>query len=302
MISRFLLVACLCLGSAPGQRNCRDQQYLPIPNNGLEITLGNGVTQTFTVGLSGRLTQVQLIGFSQTRDTVQHPLEVAIVTTANGIPTPTTLVTLSVPPAAIPRLRATVTLDLGFARLAVQRGQVLGLRLQTLAPGGGPAYAWEADAVTSTYAGGGVFVQDTVPLPWDMGFSTFAAVDPRWSNYGNGHPGSLGVPTLVASALPLPGTTIRIDVGNSSALATQGSLLVGLESASLQTPFDGTLLLVPTTSFAIHIAASGGQVQFNVPDDPALCGAQVFLQSLQLDAGASRQLSFSRGLQLDLGP
>lgn len=301
MLSQSILIGGLLLGSVLGQRNCRDQQYVPVPNNGLEVTQNQSVTQTFTVGVAGRLTQVQLVGFQQLRGVTLHPLEIAIVTTANGIPTATTLATLSVPPAAIPTSRATVTLDLTFAGVRLARAQVLGLRLSTLAPGGGPVYGWDADAVTSSYAGGGVFVQGSNPLPWDMGFRTFVAVDAAWSNYGNGHPGRLGVPWLIASATPRPGTTIGIVVGNSAGIATHGSLLLGVQQASLPTPFGGTLLLAPNANLGIDLGIGGVSVPFRVPSDPTLCGAQVFLQSLQVDSGASHQVSFSRGLVLDLG-
>jgi hypothetical protein len=46
--------------------------------------------------------------------------------------------------------------------------------------------------------------------------------------------------------------------------------------------------------------ASGLMVPADLPCDSALCGAKLDLQAVETDAGASRGVSFTRGLELTL--
>jgi Tol biopolymer transport system component len=136
-----------------------------------------------------------------------------------------------------------------------------------------------------------VFVNDFTAPP----------VDASWSNYGVGFAGTLGIPTLTASADPAFGTTISIDIGNSYGNWSDGMLLIGLASASIPTSAGGTLLVAPLLQTLVVLRPSGVSLLETIPRDPALCGVVVYLQVLELDPGAAKGISFTPGLQLVVG-
>ena len=51
----------------------------------------------------------------------------------------------------------------------------------------------------------------------------------------------------------------------------------------------------------IPVPASGFAAKFAVPNDPALCGLNLYVQVVEGDAGASKGLSFTAGLHLLFG-
>jgi hypothetical protein len=127
--------------------------------------------------------------------------------------------------------------------------------------------------------------------------------DATWSNYGTGWPGTYGVPLLVSkSGDPVLGDPIDVFLGNSAGTYTFGLLLLGFADASILTNKDGTLLVTPFQTALIPFTNTKGEVLSDtLPDDPALCDLELFLQVLELDPGASKGLSFSEGLNLHLG-
>lgn len=120
-------------------------------------------------------------------------------------------------------------------------------------------------------------------------------------NYGAGHPGTSGVPTIASSAAPILGTTPDILIGSSLGAPTLGALSLGGPDTVLPTPFGGSILLVPFATVTMSIPAAGAQVPLAIPADPSYCGLPFFLQAAMLDAGASHGVSFTPGLRLDLG-
>ena len=122
-----------------------------------------------------------------------------------------------------------------------------------------------------------------------------------WRNYGAGFAGTLGIPGIASSANPVFGTSITVAVGNSNGAATLGVLLAGTKSANLPTGKGGTLLVAWNLLVPIAIAPSGYSLSAAIPNDPALCGVSGFLQAIEVDAGAQYGLSFTQGLELDLG-
>lgn len=120
-------------------------------------------------------------------------------------------------------------------------------------------------------------------------------------NYGVGHPGTLGVPSLTSSNVPNLGTTITVDAGNSQGVDTFGLLIYGFRTTSLVTSRDGTLLVEPFGVRLVTVPAAGIQLPFIIPNQLQLCGFPLFVQMLQLDGGASRGMSFTDGLELGLG-
>jgi len=117
--------------------------------------------------------------------------------------------------------------------------------------------------------------------------------------YGQGHPGTNGVPALTADADPVLGSTIGVSIENSSGAATVGVLLAGTQQASISTGFGGTLLLVPQLTVVFNLPAGGVVLPFTVPTVGT--GLALHLQLLQQDPGASNGVSFTPGLRLRLG-
>jgi hypothetical protein len=123
----------------------------------------------------------------------------------------------------------------------------------------------------------------------------------QWSNYGAGWPGTNGIPAFTARSNPVVGKTIKIDLDDSAGVATSGWLVTGLSKASIQFHRSGTLLVNPTLFLPISIPAGGQTFTDQIPNDPSLYGVDAYLQALEFDSGASRGLSFSRGLDLFMG-
>lgn len=148
--------------------------------------------QTFTVGLTGLLTQVNLLDFGVFSG-VTLPLLFDIRTTSGGVPTESNsganiLASLSIGPGGIPSAPAsgaaptgTLAIDLSSLGLFVTLGDVLGIALRTEDTTEG-AYRWGREAVNG-YAGGADFIRlsgtwgPNSTSPGDQSFQTF--VDPN---------------------------------------------------------------------------------------------------------------------------
>jgi hypothetical protein len=300
---RLALVFVFVFVSGLTAQSCVDQVYVPGFSNGLEVTDRQSVVQTFTVGRDGHMTEVALLGLNHHRGLSPSTIEFAIVTTQNGVPTTNVLVARTLQPNDVPLQRGgpPVPVDIAAANLQVISGEIYGIWLRTNAPSGGLTYAWWGDA-PGTYDRGEVYINTNVgPLGFDLGFRTHVDHSAARSNYGIGHPGLNGVPSLDTSANPVLGTTVQVLVGNSSGGGTFGLVLVGFSPASVATPFGGTILVA--FAFTVHVAIPppGVQIPLSIPADDALCGTKVYLQTVIADAAASVGIAFSRGLLLDLG-
>jgi hypothetical protein len=119
-----------------------------------------------------------------------------------------------------------------------------------------------------------------------------------WSNYGSGFSGTQGVPTLTARQAPKLGSTITVDQSNSYGMPTLAVVLVGLQQTSLPTNRGGTLLVVPSIVLLVTFSYGGNSYTGSIPDDQALCGTEIDLQSIEFDPGAALGFSFTPGLQL----
>ena len=125
--------------------------------------------------------------------------------------------------------------------------------------------------------------------------------DAIWLNYGDGLPGTSGVPAFTAQADPVLGSTLTLDLSNSSGAATVGLLFVGFQRAEMLTSWMGELLVVPTITSWISIPAGGATITGTIPNDPSLCQLAIELQAFEPDPGAVKGVSFTRGLELILG-
>jgi Tol biopolymer transport system component len=126
-------------------------------------------------------------------------------------------------------------------------------------------------------------------------------VDATWNNYGSGYAGTSGIPALTASADPVFGSTISIDIGNSFGTPTAGLLFVGTAPSSISTGAGGTILVDVVLMLPIAIGAGGLSIPAAIPQDDQLCGVSIYLQALESDPGALHRISFTPGLQLVLG-
>jgi len=125
--------------------------------------------------------------------------------------------------------------------------------------------------------------------------------DASWTAYDSGWAGTLGVPALVPQANPVLGTTLFVDLDDSTGVGTLAIVLVGDASTSLPTNKGGSLLVVPFVALVVAVPAGGITLDADLPDDEMLCGVTLYAQALELDAGATKGLSFTAGLELLLG-
>jgi hypothetical protein len=301
---RTVVLPLVVVGTTAAQTPHLDQSYVPPSlTNGLEVTQNQPVTQTFTVGRTGQLLQVEISRIEHHNGVSSNPLQVAIVaTTSTGVPTTNVLASASVQPSAVSVSIAPLLVDVSAANLFVLQGQVLGLALTSPNLPGTPSYGWWGEAPGGGYANGQVFIQGTVSLSvWDLSFQTFVADTASWSTYGVGHPGTMIVPQIFSTANPVIGTTPDIFIGNSSFLPTLGALFFGDTSANVPTPWGGTALVVPITSVTFAMPPGSMLLPFPIPNDHSFCGLVLFMQAVMLDAGASAGLSFTPGMQWVVG-
>jgi Tol biopolymer transport system component len=125
--------------------------------------------------------------------------------------------------------------------------------------------------------------------------------DAASSSYGAGWPGTHGIPTLSATSAPVINRATSLAIGNSLGKWTFGLLLLGVTQIQQPTSWGGELLVDPLVAAVIALPPAGAAFQGDVPPDESLVGAQLFGQVLEIDGGASRGISFTAGLELDLG-
>ncbi len=121
------------------------------------------------------------------------------------------------------------------------------------------------------------------------------------SNYGTGWPGTYGVPAITAATLPVFGSTATIAIENSLQFWTVGFVMAGFDTQSIVSGKGGTLLVQSFLFLPFLLPPEGALLTFDVPYDEALFGMHAYVQALELDDGASRQVSFTPGLDLGFG-
>ncbi len=296
----LLAIAIASLAGTSTAQSCLDQQNTSGRSNGLEITGNQSAVQTLTCSRPGMLLRVD-VDIRHWVGGVTTPLDVNILATdASGVPTNQVLASAQLAPSEIPT-GAYALVPVRFTQpTMVFTNQVIGIELSvptTVAR----AYAWSGDA-PGTYASGTTFLRRTTgPLSFDMGFRTMVGAPAFQVNYGSGHPGTGGVPSLAALNSPRLGTTVEVLVGNNATSTLPAVLLLGTARANVPTPFGGTLLVQIVVHLPLTVPANGVQVPFAIPDHPSLCGSTVTLQAALADPGASQGIAFTRGLELGLG-
>ncbi len=125
----------------------------------------------------------------------------------------------------------------------------------------------------------------------------------EWANYGTGYPGTGGVvPPLTLSGPPSLGSTIAVNIGNTSGVATIAAVVASPDTANRPTPAGGTLLVEPIDPVVMPLPAGGLTFWWSVPSVPSLVGTVLNAQVVQADPGAQFGWAFSRGLRIVFGP
>jgi Tol biopolymer transport system component len=114
-----------------------------------------------------------------------------------------------------------------------------------------------------------------------------------WNSYGDGHAGTLGIPTLAPGWRPVLGSRLTVDVGNSSPDYTVGAMFIGFEQTAIRSSWGGDLL--------VGLSPWGANLFGDLPNDESLIGFSIDLQAIEVDAGAAKGMSFTQGLELLLG-
>ncbi|MEM7202272.1 MAG: FG-GAP repeat protein [Planctomycetota bacterium] len=127
-------------------------------------------------------------------------------------------------------------------------------------------------------------------------------VDPAgWSRYGTGWPGTYGAPDIALDRMPSIGASLNVLATNSRGQATMAALVFGTGAISVPTPLAGTLLVTPDLTLNAVLPTAGIQAPLSIPLEGSLCGVSLFVQVLEVDPGASAGVSFTQGLQMDIG-
>src|SRR5262249_44400371 len=145
-----------------------------------------------------------------------------------------------------------------------------------------------------------VGVNDSGGIGWDD-FRFCLASSASWTNYGTGFAGTNGVPAFTLEQDPVLGTTVTADLGDSATIATVAVVFAGVQQTVLPTSKGGDLLVVPLFTASLPVPSAGTTLDADIPNDPSLCGAEIFAQAIEADGGAAKGLSFTAGLQLHLG-
>ena len=122
-----------------------------------------------------------------------------------------------------------------------------------------------------------------------------------FAHYGTGWPGTFGIPELLPGNDPELNRHFLLTITNSSGVDTPGVLMIGASKASIPTSAGGTLLVDPQLVVLLSIPPGGTTLDCPLPPDAANCGAELNVQVLELDPGASGSISFSDGLELLFG-
>ena len=97
------------------------------------------------------------------------------------------------------------------------------------------------------------------------------------------------------------GRSITFDLVNSAGIDTPGLVIVGFDEAAAPTNKGGTILVQKYLMLPVLVPAAGLSLAWTIPNDTNLCDVKLYLQALELDAGASHGVSFTPGLCLCIG-
>lgn len=124
-----------------------------------------------------------------------------------------------------------------------------------------------------------------------------------WELYGEGTPGTLGVPDFALADTPRVGQPLEFVMGNSFGLDSDACLFLAGSAGEYSTLFGTILLDLPFfTVFVLHpFDAEGGTKLVGVPADPSFAGSELFAQFTVADPGSATGYSWSRGMRIVVG-
>ena len=151
---------------------------------GLVVSTTSDIAQTFTVGMDGRLTRVELRLKQHEGEPTEDLVFDLVTTDGTGIPTTTQLAHVVLPPSEIPSTFGIVTVDLSSFVVSVSVDDVLAIVLSSNVLGSAARYGWDGD-LGGSYPRGTAFTFGT-ENPRDMAFRTFVCQDeiPTVSTWG----------------------------------------------------------------------------------------------------------------------
>jgi Tol biopolymer transport system component len=163
-----------------------------------------------------------------------------------------------------------------------------------------PILSGDGASVTFTSSDPGLVAHDTNDK-FDVFVRGACPTLAAWANFGAGYPGTNGVPDFTAEQNPVLGSTITLDLANSSGSASMGIVVLGFLRADIHSVWGGDLLVAPMTVVGLPIPAVGATVAGAIPNDPSLAATALDLQALEVDAGATHGVAFTAGLTLLFG-
>jgi hypothetical protein len=101
--------------------------------------------------------------------------------------------------------------------------------------------------------------------------------------------------------MPTIDDTCEVQIGNSKSGLTLGLLFLGTSDANLVTSAGGTLLVTPLYSLLFLVNGATTKMAGTIPDDESLAFANLYLQAIEADPGASDGFAFTPGLKLTIG-
>lgn len=124
-----------------------------------------------------------------------------------------------------------------------------------------------------------------------------------WELYGEGTPGTLGVPEIGLTDLPRVGHPMTIELSNSLGIETAACLFITGSAGDADTLIGKILLDAPLFQLIVMhpFGAEGETVTIGVPADPSFAGAELFMQSAVSDAGSPTGYAWSRGMRVLVG-
>ena len=124
-----------------------------------------------------------------------------------------------------------------------------------------------------------------------------------WELYGDGTPGTLGVPSFALAEAPRVGQPLEFQMGNSLGLESDACLFLAGSAGEFETMLGTILFDLPFfTVFVLHpFDAEGGTKLVGVPADPSLAGAELFAQLTVADPGSATGYAWSRGMRILIG-
>jgi uncharacterized sulfatase len=124
--------------------------------------------------------------------------------------------------------------------------------------------------------------------------------DSFWTVYGTGTSGTLGIPSLTLGNMPVVGQAVDLILTSSTGAPSFALHITGLAQAA--TPlWGGSVLLTPMFYKLFPLPAAGITLSGGIPDDRRLCGLDIFMQVVQLDAAGPGGFTLTPGLHMIAG-